>query len=46
MEIAALMEIFPNNIQDQLLLRMGEIGENYEAMRENSSSARRTRWSR
>ena len=33
-KMAALMEIAPKNIQDQLLMRMDEIGENYEALRE------------
>ncbi len=33
-KMAALMEIVPKNIQDQLLMRMDEIGENYEALRE------------
>ena len=33
-KMAALMEIVPKNIQDQLLMRMDEIGENYGALRE------------
>lgn len=34
MKMAALMEIVPRSIQDQLMMRMDEIGANYGAMRE------------